>query len=75
MTLRVIREGLAAGAAVDPVALQSAAAFGAAGTEHEAVAAQGVEELGQSGAGVGQSGARYAAGDAAAASSYLIAGG
>ncbi len=61
--------------ATDPVSLQSAAGFSAAGTEHAAVAAQGVEELGRSGIGVGESGASYAAGDAAAASSYLIAGG
>jgi hypothetical protein len=33
--------------------------------------AQGVAELGRSGIGVGESGASYAAGDAAAASSYL----
>jgi hypothetical protein len=61
--------------AVDPVSLQSAAHFSAAGTEHEAVAAQGVEELGRSGLGVGESGTSYAARDAAASSSYLIPGG
>ena len=61
--------------ASDPVSLQSAAVFSAAGTEHEAVAAQGVQELGRSGLGVCQSGTSYATGDAAAASSYLIAGG
>lgn len=61
--------------AADPVSLESAVGFSARGSEHAAVAAQGVEELGRSGAGVGESGASYAAGDAAAASSYLIAGG
>jgi hypothetical protein len=61
--------------AADPVSLQSAAGFSAAGTEHAAVAAQGVEELGRSGVGVADSGISYATGDEAAASSYLIAGG
>jgi hypothetical protein len=60
--------------AVDPVSLQSAAAFSVHGLEHAAVAAQGAEELGRSGVGVGESGASYAAGDAAAAASYLPAG-
>ena len=60
--------------AVDPVSLQTAVGFSAHGAEHAAVAAQGVEELGRSGTGVGESGASYAAGDAMAASSYLIAG-
>jgi hypothetical protein len=60
--------------AVDPVSLQTAVGFSAYGAEHAAVAAQGVEELGRSGAGVGESGASYAAGDAMAASSYVIAG-
>jgi hypothetical protein len=57
------------------VSLQTAAGFSAQGSEHAAVAAQGVEELGRAGVGVGESGASYAAGDAAAASSYLVAGG
>jgi hypothetical protein len=57
--------------AADPVSLQSAAGFSVHGGEHAAVAAQGVEELGRSGVGVGDSGLSYAAGDAAAASSYL----
>jgi hypothetical protein len=48
--------------------------FSAHGTEHTAVATEAVTELGRSGVGVGQSGASYATGDAAAASSYLIAG-
>ena len=61
--------------AADPVSLQSALMFSAAGTGHEAVAAQGVQELGRSGLGAGESGASYAIGDAAAASSYLATGG
>jgi PE family len=60
--------------AADPVSLQSAAGFSVRGGAHTAVAAQGVEELGRSGIGVGESGTSYAAGDAAAASSYLPAG-
>ncbi len=56
--------------AADPVSLQTAAGFSAQGTEHAAVAAQGVEELGRAGVGVGESGASYAAGDAAAAATY-----
>jgi hypothetical protein len=61
--------------AADPVSLQTASGFSAQGTEHAALAAQGVAELGRSGAGVGESGASYATGDAQAASSYLIARG
>lgn len=61
--------------AADPVSLQTAAGFSAAGVEHSTVAALAVEELGRAGAGVAQSGASYAAGDALAASSYLIARG
>lgn len=56
--------------AVDPVSLQSAAAFSMRGGEHVVAAAQGVAELGRSGVGVDESGASYAAGDAAAAASY-----
>jgi PE family len=56
--------------AADPVSLQSAAGFSVRGCAHAAAAAQGVEELGRSGVGVGESGASYAAGDAAAAASY-----
>jgi PE family len=62
-------------AAVDPVSLQTAAAFSLRGGEHATAAAQGVEELGRSGIGVGESGVSYAVGDAAAAASYLGAGG
>ena len=60
--------------AADPVSLQTAVGFSAHGTEHAAVATEAVTELGRSGIGVGQSGASYVTGDAAAASSYLIAG-
>jgi hypothetical protein len=56
--------------AADPVSLQTANRFSAAGGEHVAVATQSVEELGRSGIAVGKSGASYAVGDAAAASSY-----
>lgn len=61
--------------AADPVSLQTAAGFSAQGLEHAATAAQGVTELGRSGAAVGESGAGYAATDASAAASYLIARG
>jgi hypothetical protein len=61
--------------AADPVSLQTAAGFSAQGNEHATVATQGVEELGRSGVGVGESGVNYATGDAAAASTYGIAGG
>jgi hypothetical protein len=61
--------------AADPVSLPTAVGFSAAGREHAVVAAQGVEELGRSGVGVGESGASYATGDAAAASAYGFAGG
>src|ERR1700749_4541185 len=60
--------------AADPVSLQTAAGFSAQGAEHTAVAAQGVEELGRAGVGVGEAGASYAAGEAAAAASYLARG-
>jgi hypothetical protein len=61
--------------AADPVSLQTAAGFSAQGEEHAVVAAQGVEELGRAGVGVGESGASYLAGDAAAAATYGMAGG
>jgi hypothetical protein len=57
--------------AADPVSLQSAAEFSVRGGLHAALAAQGAEELGRAGIGVGESGASYASGDAAAASSYV----
>jgi PE family len=56
--------------AADPVSLHSAAGFSVRGAEHDAVVTEGVEELGRSGVGVGESGTSYAAGDAAAAASY-----
>jgi hypothetical protein len=57
--------------AADPVSLQSAAGFSLVGGQHAALAAQGAEELGRSGVGVGKSGASYASGDASV--SYLVA--
>lgn len=60
--------------AVDPVSLQTAVSLSAHGAQHNTVAALGVEELGRSGVGVGQSGVSYATGDAMAASTYLVAG-
>ncbi|KUH82225.1 MULTISPECIES: PE family protein [unclassified Mycobacterium] len=60
--------------AVDAVSLQTAAGLSAHGTQHNTVAAHGVEELGRSGVGVGQSATSYATGDAMAASTYLVAG-
>jgi hypothetical protein len=60
--------------AADPVSLQTAAAMSAHGVQHNTMAALGVEELGRSGVGVGESGTSYATGDAMAAASYLVAG-
>ncbi|KAA8969637.1 PE family protein [Mycobacterium sp.] len=60
--------------AADPVSLQTAAGFSAQGSEHVAVAAEGVEELGRSGVGVAESGTSYGIGDATAASAYLAGG-
>ncbi|OBI84366.1 PE family protein [Mycobacterium sp. E740] len=60
--------------AVDAVSLQTAMSLSAHGVQHNAMAAQGVEELGRSGVGVGESSASYASGDAMAASTYLVAG-
>jgi PE family len=57
--------------AADPVSLQTAAGFSAQGSEHAAVAAEGVEELGRAGVGVGESAVSYVAGDVAAAATYL----
>jgi PE family len=61
--------------AADAVSLQTATGFSAHGAQHQATAAHGVEELGRSGIGVGDSALSYATGDALAASSYLIARG
>ncbi len=60
--------------AVDPVSVQTAVGFSAQGSEHAAVAAQGVEELGRAGVGVGEAGAGYLAGDTAAAATFGFAG-
>ena len=60
--------------AVDAVSLQTAAGLSVHGAQHNTIAAQGVEELGRSGVGVGESATSYAAGDAMAASTYLVAG-
>ena len=43
--------------------------------QQQAMAVQGVEELGRSGIGVGESGVSYSTGDLLAASSYLMARG
>lgn len=61
--------------AADPVSLQTAAGFSAQGVEHAVVTAESVEELGRAGVGVGESGASYLAGDAAAAATYGVVGG
>jgi hypothetical protein len=60
--------------AADPVSVQSATGFSARGGEHAAIAAEGAEELGRAGIGVGESGISYASGDAAAAASYHVGG-
>jgi PE family protein len=57
--------------AADPVSLQTAAGFSAQGSEHAVVTAEGVDELGRAGVGVGESGVSYVAGDVAAAATYL----
>jgi hypothetical protein len=61
--------------AADVVSLATATGFSAHASQQQAMAAQGVEELGRSGMGVGDSGVSYLTGDAMAASSYLIARG
>jgi PE family len=61
--------------AADPVSLLTAVGFSAQGQEHAAVAAQGVEELGRAGVGVGQAGTSYLVGDTAAAAMYGFTGG
>ncbi|MEE6135696.1 PE family protein [Mycobacterium sp. 050128] len=60
--------------AADPVSLTTAAGFSTQGQLHSVVAAEGVEELGRAGVGVGEGGASYLAGDAAAAVTYGVAG-
>ena len=59
----------------DAVSLSTATGFSAKAAQHQAIAAQGVDELGRAGVGVGESGVSYVTGDALAASSYLIAHG
>lgn len=61
--------------AADPVSLQAAIGLSARGSQHQANAVLGVEELGRSGLGVAEAGTSYATGDAQAASSYLVARG
>jgi PE family len=61
--------------AADPVSLQNAAGFTAHGAAHSAAATQGIEELGRSGTGVGESGVSYATGDSQGATAYLTARG
>ena len=61
--------------AADVVSLQTATGLSANGVQHQSIAARGVEELGRSGIGVGDSAASYVSGDAMAATSYLIARG
>jgi len=60
--------------AADPVSLQTAGEFSAHGSGHAAAAAQGAVELGRAGVGVADSGAGYAARDAAAVASYHFVG-
>lgn len=60
--------------AADPVSLQSAAGFSARGGEYAATAAEGTEELGRAGVGVGESGVDYISRDAAAAAAYHVLG-
>lgn len=55
---------------IDPVSLQAAADLSIQGSQHEAVAALGVEVLGRAGVGVGAAGANYRAADAMAASTF-----
>ncbi len=61
--------------AADPVSVQAAAMLSARGSQHTAAAAKGVEVLGRAGVGVAAAGSSYAAGDAAAASTYWVTGG
>ncbi|BCO33930.1 PE family protein [Mycobacterium heckeshornense] len=61
--------------AADPVSVQAAATLSARGSQHTAAAAKGVEVLGRAGVGVAAAGSSYAAGDAAAASTYWVTGG
>jgi hypothetical protein len=60
--------------AADAVSLESAAGFSARGSAHATMAAQGTEELGRAGVGVGESGVGYTSRDTAAASAYHVLG-
>jgi hypothetical protein len=60
--------------AADPVSLQTAVGFSAQGQVHAVVAAQGVEQLGRAGVGVGESGTSYLVRDTEAAASYGVKG-
>jgi hypothetical protein len=60
--------------AADAVSLLSAAGFSARGIEHATMAAEGTEELGRAGVGVGESGVNYTSRDAAAAAAYHVLG-
>lgn len=61
--------------AADPVSLRTAAGLSACGVQHLGIATEGVEELAGSGVGIGEAGVSYAAGDAAAALTYVPAAG
>lgn len=82
ITARLAAAHLAAGPVIstvlppgaDPVSVQAALQFSAFGDQHETVVARGLEVLGRAGVGVARAGANYAAGDAAAASTYLVTG-
>jgi hypothetical protein len=58
----------------DAVSVQCAAGFSVRGSEHAAMAAEGTEELGRAGVGVGESGVSYTSRDAAAAAAYHVLG-
>lgn len=57
--------------AADPVSVQAALQFSQEANQHEAAAAVGVEVLARAGIGVGAAGISYAAGDAAAVTTYM----
>jgi hypothetical protein len=59
--------------AADPVSVQAAATFSGRGAQHATAASRGVQVLGRAAAGTAEAGTNYAAGDLAAASTYLMA--
>jgi len=59
--------------AADPVSIQTAVTLSTHAGEHQAVATEGVTELGRAGAGVTESALSYLAGDAQGAATYLTA--